>query len=185
MAESSSSVAVVDGDLMRRAMAQFASGVTVITTLDGDGQPVGCTMSAFSSLSLDPPLVLICVGKDRNMAGHLSKSAGYVVNILGVGQDKLALNFAGRNTDRFSDTLWEPGLFEMPRLLGVICNVECRLWSITDGGDHLIVIGEVVDVHIQPGTPLLHSQGSFNRVHSEDSMPIPPQFDEWLCSAPW
>jgi flavin reductase (DIM6/NTAB) family NADH-FMN oxidoreductase RutF len=178
--------APVDASLMRQAMGQFASGVTVITTLDGDGNPTGCTMSAFSSLSLDPPLVLVCIGKDRSMAKWLQEGAGYVVNILASEQTDLALNFAGRAPDRFSDVGWLPGLHGMPRLNGVICHVECDLSSIVDGGDHLIVIGAVAAAEVHDGEPLLYAQGKFGELLQTQSGDGPVSLpDEWLCSAPW
>ncbi|MBB6405258.1 flavin reductase family protein [Arthrobacter sp. AZCC_0090] len=178
--------APVDPSIMRQAMGQFASGVTVITTLDGEGNPTGCTMSAFSSLSLDPPLVLVCIGKDRSMAKWLQEGNGYVVNILAAHQADLALNFAGRAPNRFSEVSWQPGLHGMPRLDGVICHVECDLSSIADGGDHLIVIGAVAGAEVHDGDPLLYAQGKFGQMLQAKPSDGPASLpDEWLCSAPW
>jgi flavin reductase (DIM6/NTAB) family NADH-FMN oxidoreductase RutF len=177
---------VIDGGLMRRAMGQFATGVTVITALDPGGTPVGCTVNAFSSLSLDPPLVLVCIGRERSSHALLTDGPGYGVNILRHDQSELALRFARSGGDRFAGVETRPGRHGVPLLAGAIAQIECDLFDVLDGGDHSIVVGRVEDIRVSPGEPLLYSQGSFLDLPDGDwerAMATAPA--EWLLSAPW
>lgn len=186
MALSNVTSEVLDPKKMRLAMSQFASGVTVVTTLDDTGAPAGCTVSAFSSLSLDPPLVLVCIGKDRSMARWLMEGVGFVVNTLVAEQVDVALGFGGRASDRFSSIRWTPGHNGMPLIDGALTHVECTLEAVEEGGDHWIVVGRVVEATIYSGTPLLYSQGGFGRgIGRQPSEPADMPSSDWLISAPW
>jgi flavin reductase (DIM6/NTAB) family NADH-FMN oxidoreductase RutF len=176
----------VDPGLMRRAMGQFATGVTVITTVTGNAEPVGCTVSAFSSLSLDPPLVLVCIGRDRRMHGPLTSGPGFTVNVLAHHQREVASVFARAGQDRFADLTVRPGRHGIPRIDGALAQIQCDLHGVLDGGDHAIVVGRVRQVDVAPGEPLLYSQGAFLDVPDQDwqrAMATAPH--EWLLSAPW
>ena len=176
----------VDPGLMRRAMGQFATGVTVITTVTGDAEPVGCTVSAFSSLSLDPPLVLVCIGRDRGVHGPLSAGPGYSVNVLARSQREIAYAFARPGHDRFAGLPVREGRHGIPLIEGALAQIQCDRYSVLDGGDHAIVVGRVRQVEVAPGEPLLYSQGAFLDVPDQDwerVMATAPH--EWLLSAPW
>ncbi|MCU1682025.1 MAG: flavin reductase domain protein FMN-binding protein [Amycolatopsis sp.] len=175
-----------DAGAMRRAMGQFATGVTVITTVTGDGQPAGCTVSAFSSLSLDPPLVLVCIDRRRAMHQHLTAGSGFGVNVLRTDQRELAVRFAGRGDDRFAGLRTTPGRHGIPLIDGAIAQIQCDLHAVLDGGDHAIVVGRVRQLATREGDPLLYAQGAF--------LDLPPaQWEgaladaqhEWLLNAPW
>jgi len=176
----------IDPRLMRRAMGQFATGVTVITSVTGQGRPVGCTVSAFSSLSLDPPLVLVCIGKDRSMHPVLTAGPGFVVNVLAAGQQAIASAFARPASDRFAGLRVQEGRHDIPLIDGAIARIQCDLHSVLDGGDHAIVVGRVRQVNLRDGEPLLYSQGAFLELPEKDwerAMATAPH--EWLLSAPW
>jgi flavin reductase (DIM6/NTAB) family NADH-FMN oxidoreductase RutF len=176
----------VDPTLMRRAMGQFATGVTVVTAVTTDGTPVGCTVNAFSSLSLDPPLVLVCIGTDRRMHEVLSSAPGYVVNVLAEHQQRQALQFARSGEDRFGDVDVTPGRHGIPLLTGAIAHVQCDRYDLVPGGDHTIVVGAVRELQVHDGQPLLYAQGAFLHLPRDDwhtALETAPQ--EWLLSAPW
>ncbi|TDD73470.1 flavin reductase [Actinomadura rubrisoli] len=145
-------------------MGRFATGVTVITTVQPDGTPVGCTVSAFCSLSLDPPLVLVCIGKNRSMCHALPTAPGYVVNILSADQHPAALAFSRSGRGPFGAVATTPGPYGIPRLSGALAHVECDGYDVLDGGDHLIVLGRVTGLAVAEGRPLLYYQGRFMNV---------------------
>jgi 3-hydroxy-9,10-secoandrosta-1,3,5(10)-triene-9,17-dione monooxygenase reductase component len=155
-------MATTDGRMVREAVGRFASGVTIVTTRTHDGSPAGCTVSAFCSLSLSPPLILVCIGKDRRMHRPLTETGGFAVNVLGHDQAELAKRFAGPAADRFDGVVWTPGYLGVPVLGGTIASVQCRRWDVLNGGgDHAIVVGQIVDLATADGEPLLYSRGAF------------------------
>ena len=168
-------VAVPDAAAMREAMGRFATGVTVITTADAGGEPAGCTVSAFCSLSLDPPLVLVCVGRGRRMHRLLAAAPGFAVNVLAADQRDVATVFARSPQDRFAGLATSRGRSDVTLLDGAIAHVECDRETVLDGGDHAIVVGRVRSLATFPGEPLLYAglARSRNAPH------------EWLLSAPW
>jgi flavin reductase (DIM6/NTAB) family NADH-FMN oxidoreductase RutF len=171
---------------MRSAMGQFATGVTVITTMTGERQHAGCTVSAFSSLSLDPPLVLVCIDQGRAMHQQLADAPGYVVNVLRTDQRELAVRFAGRGEDRFAGLRTTPGRHGIPLINGAIAHIQCDLHSVLDGGDHAIFVGRVRALATHPGDPLLYAQGAFVDLPPaqwERALADAPH--EWLLNAPW
>ena len=145
----------------RNALARFASGVTVVITRNGSGQFVGFTASAFSSLSLSPPLILVCIQKDADCYGAFMEAEAFTVSILSAGQPDIALRFATKAIDKLQGTHVVPGPDTgLPRVDGASAWLECRTHSRPDGGDHTILIGEVVAAGSSDSEPLLH----FNRV---------------------
>jgi flavin reductase (DIM6/NTAB) family NADH-FMN oxidoreductase RutF len=179
-------VAPPDAVAMREAMGRFATGVTVVTTVDADGRPAGCTISAFCSLSLDPPLVLVCVGRGRRMHALLAAAPGFAVNVLAAHQRDVATAFARTPHDRFAGLATRPGRAGARLLDGAVAHIECDRETVLDGGDHAIVVGLVRAVTTFPGEPLLYARGAF--------LDLPgPAWDraaagaphEWLLSAPW
>lgn len=153
---------VVDQTDFRNAMARFASGVTVVTTKNAEGAPVGFTASAFSSLSLDPPLVLVCLQKDAESYPAFIAADNMAISILAAGQDETAWRFAKRGTDKFSGIAINQGeVTGLPLIAGALVQLECRIAERLPGGDHTILIGEVLRAQTDmDGEPLLH----FNRL---------------------
>jgi len=142
-------------------LGRFPSGVTVVTTKAGDGSDQGMTVSAFSSVSLDPPLVLICIEKTASAYDALTAAPGFVVNILSVSQEQIARRFSIVDIDRFEGVGYsrsQNGLAVLDDVLGVI---ECATFAMHDAGDHTIIVGEVEAARAQNGTPLLYYRGGY------------------------
>ena len=146
----------------RRALGQFPTGVTVITTLDDKGEPVGCTASSFNSVSMDPPLILWSVDKGALGAPIFKNASHFAVNVLGKDQVALSNKFAGRGEDKFSGVLYEKGEGGAPLLENCAAQFECKNWNVYDGGDHHILVGEVIKYrHGESISPLVFASGSY------------------------
>jgi flavin reductase (DIM6/NTAB) family NADH-FMN oxidoreductase RutF len=150
----------IDSVRFRQLMGHFASGVTVVTTA-GEGERQGMTVSAFSSLSLDPPLVLICVERTVRIHAALEANGKFGVNILADDQEELSRRFASRVDDRFSGVGVTDGSLGVPLLTGALAVIECRIVDRLPGGDHTIFVGEVVDGSVREGDPLLYFRGGY------------------------
>ncbi len=145
----------------RQALARFPSGVTVVTTKDKAGQLHGITVSAFSSVSLEPPLVLVCVDKTTGSHPAFEFGGTFVVNILGEEQARLSDHFASPVADKFEGIDYLKTTNGVPILENALVNLECRLVSMYEGGDHSIFVGEIQDAIIKDGKPLLYFQGDY------------------------
>ena len=142
----------------KNAMAEFASGVTVVTTAH-EGRPVGMTVSAFVSVSLDPPLVLVCVSDDASPKPHLEAAGLFGVNVLGDHQVELGERFAGAvpADERFDGVATTVGSTGVPLIEGCLAQVECKVVEAHRMGDHTVFVGAVVNVSVLgAGSPLLH-----------------------------
>jgi len=150
-------------------MGIFATGVTVIT-LESE-ELYGMTANAFSSLSLDPPLILICVAKTASMHAALSDTSSFAVNILGANQDDISTLFAkhGRMEEPLGGTPYHTGILGTPILDDCIAFAECKLRDQFPGGDHTIVVGEVVDFNSNDSSidPLLFFKGRYRKLSEE------------------
>jgi len=156
--------AEVSASEFRQAMGHFATGVTVVTSIGDDGEPVGTTASAVTSVSLDPPLVLVCFDRASLTLRAIRSHGAFVVNVLAAPQKQLSANFARRGLA----AAWEavrhrPGPTGSPRLHGVLAALECTVENRLPGGDHEIVVGRVQDVEISNdnAAPLLYWRGSY------------------------
>lgn len=129
----------------REFCARFASGVTVATVSDSDGNPFGLTASSLTAVSLNPPLILVCIGHNSGVLPQFRKSTHFAVNILREGQEPLSNRFATINVDRFAGVGWKPGKGGSPLLLDCLAQVECLTHKIVDAGDHAVFFGEVID----------------------------------------
>jgi len=148
----------------RNALARFASGVTVVVTRNGEGSFVGFTASAFSSLSLDPPLILVCLQKDADCYQAFMEAESFTVSILATGQSDMARRFATKSIDKIRGTLISRALSTgLPLIEGASAWLECRTYSRVDGGDHTILIGEVLAAGATGAEPLLHFNRTFGR----------------------
>jgi len=157
----------VSGDEFRRALSQFASGVTIVTTRDAAGQPLGLTVSAFCSVSLEPPLVLVCVDKKASSYSGFLESRAFVVNILAEDQQELSRRFATKDLKKFEGVLYRAGIEGIPVLEGAVANLECRLVHAYEGGDHTIFVGGVEKTSVREDVlPLLYFRGSYRRLQS-------------------
>ena len=153
----------IDEAGFRKAMSWFASGVTVVTT-EARGVPFGTTVSAFCSLSLVPPLVLVCVEKSARIHEAIPKAERFAVNILRAGQEAISNKFASRTEDRFEGIRVREGKLKVPLLDESLAIVECRLHASLPGGDHTIFVGEVVAAEIGEGEPLLYFRSAYGTI---------------------
>lgn len=150
---------VIDPARLRSCLGRFATGVTVVS-YSRDGQPRGATVNAFSSVSLDPPLVLVSVARTARACPLLQDTA-FAVNVLSARQIGVAMTFAGR-PDEAAVIAWDQGR-HAPRLRHTHATIECTPWRSYDGGDHVLYLGRVEDIAIRPNEPLLFHGGSFHR----------------------
>ena len=143
---------------LRHAFGKFATGVTVVTCQATDGAPHGATVNAFTAVSLDPPLAQVTLIRG-NKASEYLEDRPFAINIMSEDQLSTCMNFAGKPSK--TPVKWRcEG--EIPVLEGNAATIECRPWQIYDGGDHLIVIGEVIDLEINDIDPLLFISGKFH-----------------------
>ena len=153
-----------DGDF-RLALSHFASGVTVVTTAHG-GQLYGMTVASFASLSLHPPLVLVCVERSVKTHDAIAASGKYGVSILSSAQADISSKFASRSDDKFNGVELIEGDLDVPLIAGSLTAIECRLYDRLPGGDHTIFIGEVLKIHTREGDPLLYFRSGYREMRS-------------------
>lgn len=155
-----------DPRTLRDALGCFATGVTVVTCVAGDGRPAGLTVNSFTSLSLEPPLLLVCLHKMAASSAALIEATHFAVNVLQTGQQPASIRFSTRDEDRFGATPWSCGEAGAPILKDSLGVFECRRHAVHDGGDHHILIGEVVKASFDAGLdPLLFFRGRYRRLH--------------------
>jgi flavin reductase (DIM6/NTAB) family NADH-FMN oxidoreductase RutF/pimeloyl-ACP methyl ester carboxylesterase len=155
-----------DARTLRDALGCFATGVTIITAITPDGMPVGLTANSFTSVSLDPPLLLVCVANNAGSAVHLRGASHFAVNVLQIGQQPTSNRFAGKTEDRFEMTPWTIGETGAPVLTGSLSTFECSQHAVHDGGDHFILVGHVERASFEPRRdPLLYFRGKYRRLH--------------------
>jgi len=161
-----------DQRAFRDAMGCFASAVTVITTTTEDGRDVGVTVNSFNSVSLDPPLVLFCLGREATNYEHFLASGRFTVNILRQGQDAISNGFAADGANFFqtmniSRSENSHSALGNPLIPDALVMFDCETEAVHDGGDHVILIGRVHDLHHDPdGHPLVYYRGKYSEVSS-------------------
>ncbi|UCG73958.1 MAG: flavin reductase family protein [Chromatiales bacterium] len=148
---------------LRDALGQFATGVTVVTTVTASGEPAGITVNSFTSLSLTPPLVLWNLSRKSANWEAFQDVEHFAVNVLAADQEPMALAFAHPGGDPFAGLEVEKGLGGVPLLPGVLAQFECEVRNRYQGGDHEMLIGEVFDYREFDGEPLLFYRGNFGR----------------------
>jgi len=154
----------IDVRELRNVMGHFATGVTVITTKDATGKPFGLTANAFSSLSLEPPLVLICVDKTVDCYACLEETKVFAVNFLNEEQEHLSRRFATKGIEKFEGVTYQIGECGVPLLEGALGSIECKIANGYDGGDHTIYVGEIQCASASGDRPLLFFKGKYYRL---------------------
>jgi flavin reductase (DIM6/NTAB) family NADH-FMN oxidoreductase RutF len=154
----------VSQDEFKDALSRFASGVTVVATKDARGKLHGITVSAFCSVSLEPPMVLICIEKATGSHHAFEESGVFVVNVLSASQSSTSERFAAPFEDKFKDAEFYPGLEGIPVLKGALASLECRLTFSYHGGDHSIFVGQVENVIVHDGDPLIYFRGEYGTI---------------------
>jgi flavin reductase (DIM6/NTAB) family NADH-FMN oxidoreductase RutF/DNA-binding GntR family transcriptional regulator len=153
---------VVDQAVFRDVVGYFTTGVTVVTTRDGD-QRFGVTASAVSSLSLEPPMLLVCLNRRLPTCDAVTAAGSFVVNILDEHQGELATQFATRGTDKFRGVSVAEGRLGVPVLADALAHIECRVAERVDAATHTVFLGEVQTARARPGSPLAYFRGTFGR----------------------
>jgi flavin reductase (DIM6/NTAB) family NADH-FMN oxidoreductase RutF len=158
---------MIDPRQFRDALGHFATGVTVVTTRDAGGQPVGVTVNSFSSLSLDPPLILWSLAKKSYSLAAFEAADGFAVHVLASDQQALSDRFARAGADKFTDLPFGAGPGELPLLPRCAAVFQCRTEHRYDGGDHLILVGRVQRFSTEDRPPLLFYRGRYATPESE------------------
>jgi flavin reductase (DIM6/NTAB) family NADH-FMN oxidoreductase RutF len=154
----------VDPALFRRLLGSFATGVAVVTARDGAGRPAGMTASAIASVSLEPPLLLVCVWQDSDFHGVLAEAAQFGLSVLADDQEAVSRRFASEVGDRFDGVPWSAHGTGVPLLDGAAAHIVCRRLDGIPAGDHTIFLGEVQAGSVFDRTPLLHVRGAYRRL---------------------
>jgi len=155
----------VDPRQIRDAMGHFATGITVVTTTDNDGNPVGMTVNSFNSVSLEPPLVLFSIARDASCFDDICKADKFAVNILSADQQDVSVCFAKSSRDGFNQVVPNISANGIPFVANSLAVFECSAFAQHDGGDHVIFIGKVIAVdHASEGNPLLYFRGKYTGV---------------------
>jgi 3-hydroxy-9,10-secoandrosta-1,3,5(10)-triene-9,17-dione monooxygenase reductase component len=151
---------IADSDLFRRILGHFATGIVVVTA--HDTEPIGMTCQSFSSVSLDPPLVMFCPAHSSKTWPRIRAVGTFAINILAANQEDICRKFAVSGADKFTGVAWSPGLTGAPILSGVIAHIECRLETVMVGGDHDIVTARPLYVGEGPRlAPLLFFRSQY------------------------
>lgn len=155
---------MITKDEFRAALGSFASGVTVVTTKDADGNLHGLTVSAFSSVSMNPPLILVCIMKTTHSYHAFVESKSFVVNILSESQEEISNQFAFKHEDKFAGIDYDLNENGIAILKDCLVNLECTLKHSYDGGDHTIFVGQIENATINEGNPLVYWKGNYRKV---------------------
>jgi flavin reductase ActVB len=152
----------------REALASFPSGVTVATTRDAAGRPVGFTATAFTSVSDSPPKILVCLACTADCYDAFLSGPAFVVNMLAADQPDVALRFATKGIDKFEGADLVAGPHGLPVIAGATAVLECRASERVVSGDHVILVGDVLSSHVRDGEPLVYFRRAFRRLASPD-----------------
>ena len=154
----------IERNELRRVMGHFATGVTVITTVSKTGTPYGLTANAFTSISLDPPLLLISVDKKAESYPYFEETKVFTINILSEEQEALSRKFAVSGGDKFQGVAYHTGANGVPILDAVLTYLECKLYATYDGGDHTLFLGEIEQAETRELRPLLFYRGGYRSI---------------------
>lgn len=155
-------------EAFKKALGNYPTGVTVVTTFDKENKPIGLTVNSFASVSLDPLLILWSIDKKSSSYPVFIEAEKFAVNILAEDQAEICNLFASKVADRFSECEWETSKKELPLITGALSQLECKTVNRVDAGDHIIFIGEVININNEQKSPLLY--------HRRSVGPIPESF---------
>jgi len=151
----------VDPALFRQLLGSFATGVSVVTTRDPAGRPIGMTASSVASVSLHPPLVLVSIDQANDMHPALSAAKRFVLNVLAHDQEALSRRFAAEHPDRFDGVAYRESKHGLPVIEGVVASIECEKQATAPGGDHTVFFGLVTGGTASDRRPLLYHRGGY------------------------
>jgi len=159
----------LDDKAFKQAMSRFPSGVVIVTTINPDGKKYGFTASAFSSLSLDPPLILVCLANSADCYNSFVTSDKFAVNVIGHQQHELAFKFATKGIEKFDGDEFKDGDSGLPIISNCIISLECITKHTYPGGDHEILVGEVQHAKVNEGNPTIWYEGSFRDISKAET----------------
>ena len=140
----------------KEAMANYPTGVTIVTATDSDGNPIGLTVNSFASVSLDPLLVLWSIDKRVSTYETFTKIDQFAINLLADNQADIASLFARSHQDRFANCDWYQSQHQLPIIKGAMSSLQCKTFKQIEAGDHTILIGEVIDIAVDKKGPLVY-----------------------------
>ncbi|WP_062106295.1 flavin reductase family protein [Bacillus niameyensis] len=150
--------------LFRKVMGNYPSGVTVVTTINENNVPLGLTVNSFSSVSLEPLLILWSIDKKVSSYDVFMKTGKFAINILSSKQADICALFARKGNDRFQNCQWESSSLNLPIISGAASVLQCRTYKTVEAGDHTIFIGEVIDIHHENIAPLLYHKREMGEI---------------------
>ena len=158
----------VDASQFKNALKLWASGVTVVTAQSAEQGPRGMTATSFSSVSMEPPLILVCLNQSADTGALVLEQETFAVNILSTEQQAVSNQFAGGSsqTERFANVAWEKGENGAPVLSAALASLECKVVQQVLAGSHWVVIGEVQSVACRSGEPLLYYSGAYRQLEA-------------------
>ena len=151
-----------DSKLLRKTLGKYSTGVTIVTSIDNDGNPIGMTVNSFTSVSLQPALVLWCIDKNQPSYNSFMDTEGYAVNILSKDQNDLCHKFASQLDDKFENVDWEKSENGFPLFKNSLAWFDCKKWNYYSGGDHQILVGEVTSFDSSELEPLTYWNGQIS-----------------------
>ena len=155
-----------DNKNLRKILGQFATGVAIVTTFGQDEKPCGITINSLTSVSLDPPLLLFCLSKFSGTLNAFKANSYFAINILDGEQKSISKDFARPNFDKFSNVNWDISQHKCPILYGNIATIECKKTNEFDGGDHIIILGEIINASgHESHDPLIYHNGAYKKIH--------------------
>ncbi len=168
----------------RQVLGHFCTGVTVVTTVDSEGRPVGFACQSFAALSLDPPLVLFCPSRTSATWPRIARAGHFCANVLTAGQQDLARVFGTAGADKFAGVAWSPSASGAPVLAGALTWVGCEVETVHEAGDHYVVLGRVAELGpVGTQAPLLFYRGRYG-VTAAASADSPPEVVDTLLAWP-
>lgn len=164
-ASASGPAPIMEKTALRQALGAFATGVTIVTALARDSrEPVGFTANSFTSVSLDPPILLVCLAHTAVSYKVFCETESFAVNVLAADQEETAMRFATRGADKFGPTRWHPGARGAPLIEGCLARFDCAMHQRVTAGDHDIIMGRVIGFSRHEGEALLYHAGAFQRL---------------------
>ncbi|GAB2716456.1 3-hydroxy-9,10-secoandrosta-1,3,5(10)-triene-9,17-dione monooxygenase reductase subunit [Nocardia thraciensis] len=169
----------IDARQYRNVLGQFCTGITVITTLDPEGAPIGFACQSFAALSLDPPMVLFCPTRHSRSWAAIEANGSFCVNMLAEEQQPVCARFGSREPDKFAGIDWHTTDLGLPALDGALATIQCTVANVLDGGDHFVVFGRVqaLSESTDSDRPLLFYRGQYTAIEPEKTVPAPWRAD--------
>jgi len=155
---------MIDSHAFRNACSKYATGVTIAAVIGPDGKPHGLTVNSFTSVSMHPPLVLICLDHKVKVLEYFKQATSFGISILSEQQQDLSNRFASRGENRFQHTPWHPAKSGAPLIDGALATFDCELTQTVEAGDHIIFIGRVRALTAEDGRPLLYFSSGYKTV---------------------